>query len=100
MNQFPIFFLILQTLRPNTFHLILECIWSKVFVTALAFQEFTYIVKYYPFIFTYGACSLFSISYEQKKSLLVFQIYEYLKDVLRSLFIYRMTCLRDVGCWP
>ena len=28
-SRLPIFYIILQTLRPNTFHLILWCIWSK-----------------------------------------------------------------------
>ena len=52
---------------------------DKVFATATAFQKFIFIVKYCPFTSTFAARSFSSISDKQKKILLVFLTYEYLK---------------------
>ena len=49
----------------------------KVIAIATTFQEFIFIVKYCPFTFTFGARSLSSIRYKQKKILLVFRTYAY-----------------------
>ena len=45
-SHLPLFFFDRQTLGPNTFHLILWCVWQKVFAIATVLQEFTIIVKY------------------------------------------------------
>ena len=53
-SPLPIFFLILQALRPDTYILTLCFIWS-VYNIPTAFQEFAFIMTYYPFISSFGA---------------------------------------------
>ena len=62
----------------------------KVSAIDTAFQEFIFIMKYCPFMSTFCAHSLSSISFKNKKILLGFQTYKYPKRCAQ-MFIHRMT---------
>ena len=57
----------------------------KVLVIATAFQDFAFIVKYYPF--TFVAYSLSSISRKQKKILIVCGTYDYPKRCEKMAYV-------------
>ena len=83
--------------------LILRCFWSKCLWWLQHFKSSHLLWNIVPFTSTFGAHSLSLISYNRKKTLLLFEHMCIRKNVLKSVFICTMTSItrqNNVHCWP